>query len=193
MNRTIFIILSGFTAALIITVFLMQKPKTPITPVSKSDPTPTKISTVSIKLKAYNNPSGFGLKYPESYILTEKKVEDQSVYAWILLTDPQTKAITSVKLESSKLVKIDDWVGSGKMKKIKLADLEGREYIDGKKITSIALDQGGVLITIATDILSPVHQQIVSSFVFTQPTQAVTNTSGDGEGDIIFEGEEVVE
>ena len=79
------------------------------------------------------------------------------------------------------------------MKEIKLADLEGREYTDGQKTTSAALDQGGVLITISTDKLSPVHQQIVSSFIFIQPTQAVTNTSSGGEGDVIFEGEEVVE
>lgn len=193
MNKAILIILSGFTVALVITVILVQKPKTPISPVSKNNPSPTKIPLVSVKLKTYNDPSGFGLKYPESYTLTGKKVEDQSIYAWILLTDPQTKVITSVKLESSKLAKIDDWVGVGKMKKIKLADLEGREYADGKKITSVALDQGGVLITITTDIISPAHQQIVSSFIFTKPTETMTDTSGGGEGDIIFEGEEVVE
>ncbi|MEK7177523.1 MAG: hypothetical protein AAB705_01710, partial [Patescibacteria group bacterium] len=144
------------------------------------------------KLKTYTNPSGFSFQYPKSLLLTEKKVTDQSIYAWVELTDPQKKGVIIIKLESSDLTKIDDRVTAGKIKKIKLADLDGREFIDGNLITTLALDQGGVLITITTDSLLPAYQQIVSSFIFTQPTQAVSNTTGD-EGDIVFEGEEVVE
>ena len=74
MNKAILIILSGFTVALVITVVLVQKPKTPVSPVSNSQPSPTKIPTVLTKLKTYNDPSGFSLKYPETYTLTEKKI-----------------------------------------------------------------------------------------------------------------------
>mgnify|MGYP001574455750 FL=1 len=192
MKKVLTIILGGFLLALVV-IFLTQKPKNPTSPnkgVMNNAPT-TNITTPT-KLKTYTNPSGFSFRYPESFFLTEKKVTDQSIYAWVELTDPQKKGVIIIKLESSDLTKIDDRVTARKIKKIKLADLDGREFIDGNLITTLALDQGGVLITITTDSLLPAYQQIVSSFIFAQPTQAVSNTTGD-EGDIVFEGEEVVE
>lgn len=187
MNKAVIIILGGFTVALIITILLTQKPKV-------INNAPTANITTPIKLKTYTNLSGFSFQYPETFLLTEKKITDQLIYAWVELTDPQKKGIVSVKLESSDLTKIDDWDGSGKMKKVKLADLEAREFTEKNHITTIALDQGGVLITITSDTLLSAHQQIVSSFIFIQPAQTSTDTSsGGGEGDIVFEGEEVVE
>ncbi|VVA44406.1 conserved hypothetical protein [Candidatus Roizmanbacteria bacterium] len=192
MKKVLTIILGGFLLALVV-IFLTQKPKNPISPATRViNNTPTIVASSTIKLKTYTNPSGFSFQYPKSLLLTEKKVTDQSIYAWVELTDPQKKGVIIIKLESSDLTKIDDRVTARKIKKIKLADLDGREFIDGNLITTLALDQGGVLITITTDSLLPTYQQIVSSFIFTQPTQAVSNTTGD-EGDIVFEGEEVVE
>ncbi len=194
MKKVVIVIIGGFSAALIVTILLTQKPKTPISPAKGViNNAPTADASSQAQLKTYANDSGFSFKYPESFLLTEKKINDQSIYAWVELTHPQKKGIVSIKLESSDLAKIDDWVGAGKMKKVKLADLEGREFTEKDKITTLALDQGGVLISITADLLLPVHQQIVSSFIFTQPPQTTTNTSGNGGGDIIFEGEEVIE
>jgi len=188
------VIIGGFSAALIITILLTQKPKTLISPakgVINNVPTTNALSTT--QLRTYTNLSGFSFQYPKSLLLTEKKINDQSIYAWVELTDPQKKGSVSIKLEISDLAKIDDWVGAGKMKKVKLADLEGREFTAGNQTTTLALDQGGVLISITTDLSLPVHQQIVSSFIFTQPPQTTTDTSGNGGEDIIFEGEEVIQ
>lgn len=197
MNKIFAIVIIGsFSVALFVTFLLTQKPKTPTSPatgVINNTPTTDVSSEAQLKLKTYTNPSGFSFQYPKSLLLTEKKINDQSIYAWVELTHLQKKGIVSIKLESSDLAKIDDWVGAGKIKKIKLADLEGREFIDGQKITSIALDQGGVLISITTDLLFEAHQQIVSSFIFTQPPQPTINTTGGGGEDIIFEGEEVIQ
>ena len=190
MNKIAIVIVGGLLISGVVFVLVTQRPKNPV---SDGLIYPTKTVSSEPQIKTYFNDSGFSFKYPESFLLTEKKITDQSIYAWVELTDPQKKGVVSIKLESSDLAKIDDWVGAGKMKKIKIADLEGREFIDGQKITSIALDQGGVLISITTDSLLPAYQQIVSSFIFIQPTQTTTNTSGGGEGDIVFEGEEVVE
>jgi hypothetical protein len=199
MKKVTIIIAGGFLLTLII-IFLTQKPKTPISPVSKNQLLPTKIVPLSAQLKTYTNPSGFSFQYPKSLLLTEKKINDQSIYAWVELTDPQKKGSVSIKLEGSDLAKIDDWFTvtrknsiKGEIKKVKLADLEGREFTAGNKTTTLALDQGGVLISIITDLTLPIHQQIISSFVFIQPTQTTTNASGDGSGDIIFEGEEVIQ
>ncbi len=196
MNKMTIVIIGGFSAALIITILLTQKPKNPISPatgVINNTLTTDVSSEAQLKLNTYTNPSGFSFQYPKSLLLTEKKINDQSIYAWVELTSPQKKGIVSIKLEASDLAKIDDWVGAGKIKKIKLADLEGREFIDGQKITSIALDQGGILISITTDLLLPAYQQIVSSFIFIQPPQPTINTTGDGSGDVISEGEEVIQ
>lgn len=202
MKKMVIAIIGGFSVALIIIVFLTQKPKTPISPAkSIINNAPTTDASLSAQLKTYTNPSGFSFQYPETFLLTEKKINDQSIYAWVELTDPQKKGIISIKLEGSDLTKIDDWFTitkkssiKGEIKKVKLADLEGREFIAaGNLTTTLALDQGGVLISINTDLLLPAYQQIVSSFIFTQPPQTTTNTSGDGSGDIIFEGEEVIQ
>lgn len=201
MKKATIVIIGGFSMALIIAILLTQKPKSPIVP-SKGiiNNAPIAVASSPAQLKTYANPSGFSFQYPKSYLLTEKKINDQSIYAWVELADPQKKGGVSIKLESSDLTKIDDWFTvtkknsiDGDTKKVNLADLEGREFTIGNKVTTIALDQGGVLISIATDLSLPVHQQIVSSFIFTQPPQITTNTSGDGSGDIIFEGEEVVQ
>lgn len=193
MNKVVIVILGGFTIALIIMVLLTQRSKTPILPVPKSQPSPTKTVTLSPQLKIYTNSSGFSFEYPKSLLLTEKKITDQSIYAWVELTDPQKKGVISIKLEGSDLTKIDNRVGVGKIKKVKLADLEAREFTEKNRTTTVALDQGGVLITITTDSLLPAYQQIISSFIFIQPTQASPATSEDGSGDIVFEGEEVIE
>ena len=194
MNKMAIVIIGGFSMALIIIILLTQKqPKTSISPVSKNQSAPTKTASLPAQLKTYINSSGFSFQYPESFLLTEKKINDQSIYAWVELTHPQKKGIVSIKLESSDLAKIDDWVGAGKIKKVKLADLEGREFTTVNQTITLALDQGGVLISIITDQLLPAYQQIVSSFIFTQPPQTTTDTSEDGEGDIVFEGEEVIQ
>jgi len=194
MNKTAILIIGGFLVALIITVFLTQKPKAPISPAKDIiNNAPTTDSSLPAQLKTYTNPSGFSFQYPKSLLLTEKKINDQSIYAWVELTDPQKKGSISIKLERSDLAKIDDWVGAGKMKKVKLADLEGREFASGNKITTLALDQGGILISITNDLSLLAYQQIVSSFIFIQPPQTTTNTSENGGGDIIFEGEEVIQ
>ncbi len=195
MKKTVIVIVGGLLATLIIVIFLTQKPKNPISSTLKIQPSPSKTVFSPTQLITYTNSSGFSFKYPESFLLTEKKISDQSTYAWVELTDPQKIGVITIKLESSDLTKIDDRVTAGKIKKIKLADIDGQEFADGNLITTLALDQGGVLITITADnALLSAHQQITSSFIFTQPpSQATGNTSKDGEGDIIFEGEEIVE
>jgi hypothetical protein len=70
--------------------------------------------------------------------------------------------------------------------------LDGRQFTNKKnQTTTLALDEGGVLISILGNP-STVHQQIVSSFIFTQSAQTTTTDTSSAE-DIIFEGEEVIE
>jgi len=192
MNKIAIIVVSSLLALGIVFVLLTQKPKNPISPAGVINNAPTTDVSSQIQSKTYNNASGFSFKYPDSFTLSEKEV-DESTYAWVELTNSENKEAVSIKLEDSDLNEIDDWFTiskksdiKGEIKKVKLADLDGRQFTTEKgRITTLALDEGGVLITISGNS-SSVHQQIVSSFIFTQSTQTTT-------GDVIFEGEEVIE
>ena len=200
MNKIAIIVISGLLISGIVFVLLTQKPKNPA---SNNLLSPTKTVSSQAQLKTYFNDSGFSFKYPESFALSEKEIDDESdFYAWIELTNPKNKDVISIKLEDSDLGEIDDWFTAsskkdieGEIKKIPLADLDGRQFTDKEnQMTTLALDEGGVLISISGNS-SSAHQQIVSSFIFTQSAQTSSDTSNtsDGEGDVIFEGEEVIE
>ena len=197
MNKIAIIIISGLLVSGIVFTLLTQKPKNPA---SNSLLYPTKTTSSRVQLKTYFNDSGFSFKYPESLTLSEKEIDDESIYAWVELTNPQNKDVILIKLEDSDLKKIDDWFTAsnkkdikGEIKKVKLADLEGRQFTTKEsQLTTLALDEGSVLISISGNP-SSVHLQIVSSFIFTQSAQTTTDTSNTSEEDIIFEGEEVIE
>ena len=202
MNKIAIVIISGLLISGVVFVLVTQRPKNPV---SDSLIYPTKTVSSEPQLKTYFNDSGFSFKYPESFTLSEKEVTDESIYAWVELTNPKNKDVVSIKLEDSGLAKIDDFFTTpnkkngikGEIKKVRLADLDGRQFTDKEnQLTTLALDEGGVLVSISGNPLS-IHLQIVSGFIFTQSAQTTTDTStdsgGSGEEDIIFEGEEVVE
>jgi len=202
MNKITIVVISGLLISGVVFVLVTQRPKNPV---SDSLIYPTKTVSSEPQLKTYFNDSGFSFKYPESFTLSEKEVTDESIYAWVELTNPKNKDVVSIKLEDSGLAKIDDFFTTpnkkngikGEIKKVRLADLDGRQFTDKEnQLTTLALDEGGVLVSISGNPLS-IHLQIVSGFIFTQSAQTTTDTStdsgGSGEEDIIFEGEEVVE
>ena len=202
MKRIAILIIGGLLLSGIIFIFLTQKYKKTASPATGAiNNAPTSSQP---QIKTYADVAGFSFKYPESLTLSEKEFDDESIYAWVELTDPKNKNVISVKLEDSDLAEIDDWFTAsnktdikGEIKEIELADINGRQFT-GKEnqLTTLALDEGGVLISISGNP-SSVHQQIISSFIFTQDAQSTNNTSNGsdvgGEGDIIFEGEEVIE
>jgi len=195
MKKITIIVVSGLLISGIVFFLLTQKSNTPG---SKSSLSPTKKILSQLQLKTYANDSGFSFKYPESFTLSEKEVQDESVYAWVELTNPKNKDVISIKLDDSDFEEVDDWFTAsnkkdvkGEIKKVRLADLDGRQFTNKKnQTTTLALDEGGVLISILGNP-STVHQQIVSSFIFTQSAQ--TTTTDTSNEDIIFEGEEVIE
>lgn len=202
MNKIAIVIVGGLLISGIVFVLVTQRPKNSISPdKGVMNNAPTTDTSSKPQTKTYFNESGFNFEYPESFTLSEKEVTDESTYAWVELTNPQNKDIISIKLEDSDLAEIDDWFTvsikkdiKGEIKETKLADIDGRQFTDKEnQLTTLALDQGGVLISIVGNP-SSVHQQIISSFIFTQTAQTTTDVStSDGGEDIIFEGEETIE
>ena len=200
MNKIAIIIVSSLLISGVVFVLVTQRPKNPISPApGVINNAPTTDASPQAQLKTYANVAGFSFKYPESYVLSEKKIEDELTYAWVELTNPKNKDVISIKLEDSNLAKIDDFFTTpnkkngikGEIKKVKLADLDGRQFSDKEnQLVTLALDEGGVLVSISGNP-SSIHQQIVSGFIFTQSAQ--TTTTDTSNEDIIFEGEEVVQ
>ena len=86
------------------------------------------------------------------------------------------------------------------MKKIKLADLEAKQYEKNDKVITVAYDTG-VLFTITTELkatretMLDLNETILTTFAFAPPesTDASSQSSGAGEEEVFFEGEEIIE
>lgn len=172
------------------------------------------IEEKSDKLLTYNDPTGFSFSYPEKVQITAIETVDNDIYSSLNLSAKEKQGNISVEVITSDLQKIDDWFtrtnfSGGKnlsgLKKLKIADLDARQFKEEGKLTTIALDPG-VLFTITVDYKTEkdfweaVNNQVIASFVFLAPeSQKASTANGSGttsdssDEDVIFEGEEIVE
>lgn len=190
--------------SIFVIVFPSQKTQKPISPVSNSQPDKPAIIE---NFTTYNDPSGFAFQYPQGIVVSPKKLQNNQFYSSLEIASTGSAQVITITAEDSSLNTIDDWFKGdkktsvfGTINKMKLADLDARQFEANNAQTTIALDQG-VLFTVATNAkkgsdLEKTYQKIVNSFAFVQPTQSVQNSSSGqsgGSSDIIDEGEEVVQ
>jgi len=210
MNKRILLGLTSGTLLAIIVLFLSlsKSPKNQIySPIPQSLKTGA-TSAPKQKLKEYKDPAGFKFSYPESLKLINKQTNNQNIYSLLELTSPKNQGKIEIKVEDTKLTKIDDWFSNNQestkpadVKKIKLADIEGRQFSEKGKFLTIALDQGALFtFTVTPDkdknFWSDINDKIIQSFSFELPESMPDNTSAtsdSSEEDVIFEGEEVIE
>jgi len=188
----------------VIAIFTSRSQEKIISPIFKdwAAPTPTKGAVMSKILKDYTDPSGFKFKYPTGIFTKELEFQSASVYAWIELTSPTIPGSITVKAEDTKLKSPTDYFknkSAANLKTIKIADLQGKTYEENNQLVTAFIDQG-VLFTIIADLQknkdywSAANQGIIDSFKFVVPEAASQSTTSDTSGgDVIFEGEEVVE
>lgn len=198
----------GILIALSIFVLInvSRSPQKPQSPVSEKAATQKTASDES-KFKVYADPSGFTFQYPEGIIVTDKNSPTSQLYSSLEITEKAGTEKIAIKVEDSDFVTIDDWFKGrnitsvfGEIKKIKLADLDARQFEANNALNTIALDQG-VLLTITNNAkkgsaLSKAYDKIISSFKLVQPSPSVQNSSSnssDYSSDVIDEGEEVIE
>lgn len=199
------IIIIGILIGIIILV-LVKNSRTSQPPSSP----PLQIETITsptpdVSLLNYTDPSGFSFRYPEKIMVKSKKT-DSAVYSSLLLSGAGSAETITVQVEESNLNSVDDWFKGAKktsvfgdIQKIKLADLDARQFEANNAKTTIALDQA-VLFTISTDAkkgsdVSNAYDRIIGSFAFAQPTQAVQNSSqgaSNNSSDVVEE-EDIVE
>jgi len=179
-----------------------QKTVTPIPSKTVSVPTP-----VNEKHSTYNDSSGFAFQYPEGATVTKKNLQNNQMYASVALSMANQPETITVKAEETDLNNIDDWFkGSkktsvfGSIQKIKLADLDARQFEANNAKTTVAIDQG-VLFTLTTDAkkdsqLSKTYDSVIKSFAFVEPSQSVQPSSqgqSDNDSEAVVEEEEVIE
>jgi len=194
--------------AIIFFLFFQKKTASPIVS-NNLNSDETVVPSPAAGFKSYTDPAGFKFNYPEDLNVTAKKITDDSVYTDLEIKPKDGTGEATIKAVDSNLAQIDDYFKDkktssffGKITKLKLADIDGRQYQINSQIITVALDQG-VLFTITTDLPTEkkaywqkVNNTLISSFAFVAPqnnTSTDTGSSSGGEDDVIFEGEEVVE
>lgn len=190
-------------------VFFFFKEKSIVSPVSEETPTSTLIVKLPSKtLKEYHDASGFKFSYPEDLILKEKEINKES-YVDLELTSPETSGSMSLKITDSKLKSLDDWLLENKeatmgaeIKNIQLADIGAKEIKSTDKILTIALDQTLDQVALFTIEINPqteeqywisVYNTLISTFVFADNEKTQESQVPATGGEIIFEGEEIIE
>jgi len=169
-----------------------------------------KRNTVSVKNKMYIDPAGFQFSYPDNFDVSKKDSDEETIYSWLNVTSQDSKGSVELKLEDSQLDMIDSWFKNNKeassdaeINKVKLADLDARQFATDSTITTVALDKS-VLIKIKTDfgnsrdVMTTVNDRIVDSFAFKAPEAPQTadgssGSSGSYDDSVILEGEEIIE
>jgi len=202
MAKKILVILIIISLAVIVfVIFLKSKQGVLQSPISEQTPTKTKEKKSTIG--KYNDPSGFSFEISSDLKvdnLTDKKPED---YSYLEITSSGKKGKITVEVTDSKLSKIDDFFTKKiEIKKLKLDELEARQYNEKDRIITVAIDQGAFFkITVDPGDNLPfwltVSNRLISSFAFNPPQEesATSPSSSDSsvEEDVVFEGEEVVE
>ncbi len=212
MNKKILLPLIGGTLLAISVVFFSisksSKNQKTYSPVSENNTKKTLSITPTLKLNEYQDPSGFKFSHPESLKLQNKQTSDQKIYSLLELTSSKKQGKIEIRVEDSQLTKIDDWFTNNKMatkpaniKKIKLADIEGKQFTQKDKLLTLALDQGALFtftVTLGNEekYWLDINDQILKSFQFILPDNTENNAPATGESseeDVIFEGEEIIE
>ncbi len=177
-----------------------------VSPISEKKPIPSPTPTDK-NLLTFTDPSGFEFHYPKELSVKKKDLLNARLYSSLELSSTGSAETITIQGEESSLNTIDDWFKGtnktsvfGEIKKIKLADLDARQFQANNSKTTIALDQG-VLFTLTTNakkesVLLKTYDTVIKSFKFIQPSPAIQNSSSTSSGDssdVVDEGEEIIE
>lgn len=162
---------------------------------------------LSANMKEYIDSSGFKFKYPDNFAVATANQVNENVYSSLTIASDEMENKATIQVEATSSKSLDDWLTQNPakitketLKKTKLADLEAKQYEKDGKIMTVAYDTG-VLFTITTELkakretMLKLNETILTTFAFAPPesTDASSQTSGAGEEEVFFEGEEIIE
>lgn len=168
------------------------------------------ITTVTEKipsktLKEYSDESGFTFDFPDN-IKIERK-ENDSLYSDLILSTSDVNGNITFTVSDSKYDSLESWKSnnSGKLTGLlinesSLGNLTGISFNNKDKITLVAIDQG-IEFEMVVDYKDQkkywenVYNSIKDSFSFITPSasQSTNTESETSSGEVVFEGEEIVE
>lgn len=173
----------------------------PVNRISLSPTAKTTTQETDIKGdKVYKDESGFSFKYPEDITIKDVTPEDDSYYSVLSLKKEGKELKISTRDTNYKTV--DKWLekevtspeGASVVGATSLGGLSAKQYSDGEKLWTVAIDQG-VLYSIVgpkdAGYWEKLHDLIVSSLSFSKPEQTGSGSSSDRSA--VYEEEEVVE
>lgn len=194
-----------FVVFIIVGIIFINSDRKSISPNLSSELSQKSENTLPSKtLKKYIDSSGFIFEYPEEISIATSSALDNSTYSFLKLTSQQVGGMT-VKVQDTKLADLDGWEKEnkslipGKGSVAKLGDISAREYRSNSRLVTAAIDHG-ILFTIDVDLQkesdywNSVYNSIFSTFSFSTPkADSSSNSSDQSTGDVVDEGEEVVE
>ncbi|MDO8658765.1 MAG: hypothetical protein Q7K55_08540 [Candidatus Levybacteria bacterium] len=209
MNKKIILIIF-FSAVLVIgAILLFNIRESKKNSAKKVNPQNFKTNIVekipSNTLKEYSDESGFAFDIPDN-IKIERK-ENESVYADLILSASDVNGNITFTVSDSKYDQLESWKDNNQGKltgllinQTKLGNLTGISFNNKDKITLVAIDQG-IEFKMIVDYKDQkkywesVYNSIIGSFSFITPSASQsTNTEPEtSSGEVIFEGEEIVE
>ncbi len=206
MKKIIFAVTFIIIVLVAVKIFFLSANNQFKSPVSNSSGQTTSITPTSTStkegVKEYLDPAGFKFSYPNTLTVNPQEINDDKTYSDLQITSASVNGKITINIKDSQLTKIDEYFKNKKISgvtKIKIADLDGRQYIDNNQMKTVAHDQGA-LITIITDFQkdkefwSNSTAKIIATFTFVPPENTSSgSTSTGGEGDVVLEDEEVIE
>jgi hypothetical protein len=199
--KKIFIILVLVTLFAIATFIFSGRDKLNfLSPVSeKKIPLPTQIA-VSAKTSEFIDPAGFKFKYPDNLKVKSMETNNNNIYSSLEISGEDIPGKITIQAVATDAADIAVWAKNMKTAtETKLAGLPAVQIKDEKSMTTAAIDQG-VLFTIVIDLQQnkdfwiKANNLIVNDFAFSPPdNQNASNNNSDSQGDVVLEGEEVIE
>lgn len=197
----IIIVIIGYFA------FVASKKSTKFqSPISQKSASPKKITNkLSTKTREYIDPAGFKFSYPENLNLQVIDKKDSDYYSSLQLKSPSLNGYITLEVKATKYNNIVEWTKNNKeiagdAKDIKFGGLSAKEIkSDGKKLI-VAVDLETLFTLTSTfskeeqETWEDANNTIIATFAFVQPEVYTDGNEPESVGgDVVFEGEEVIE
>src|SRR3989338_6400172 len=147
-KRMVYIVLGLFLAISLLIVLLVNLTKKEglTSPVSEKKQEAVEADLeISDNLKEYIDPSGFKFKYPDNFSLSSADQTSENIYSSLTLGSDKVASQTTILVEATSAKSLDDWLlnnkeslSKQKLRKIKLADLDARQYQKDNKVITVA-------------------------------------------------------
>lgn len=198
------ILILFLVTGIIVSAFLLLNPGKKATPLANPlliEQKEAKKTAPSETFIEYADPAGFTFNYPDNLSIEKNEITDNSTYASLQLSSKDVNGSLSLKITDSKFKTLDEWLKlntNATAKEVKLGSINAKEIKTADRLLLGALDQG-IFFTIEMPLVeeefwTKVYSKVLTDFSFVTPENTTSQSAANPtSGDVVFEGEEVVE